>query len=775
MANPPNDYNTDINFNKFKGTYFNDDIDVSGGDIINRTGNLYLADNSNIYTSTNQIQFDDTYSFTNFLNSVNISGQLKLTYNSTEYDVGYQLTRIQDIYDNKIGTMFYNSTYDFNEFNNIYCAGQIQYEDSNGAHVDLVPIVLSNQTGLSTANDNVLTLQSKTTNISYNSGTNTTTITGLLTLPLNSINSTAINNSTFLALTGNQTITSGIKTFSTAPVLSGASITAGTIPVTAVSGSAVNLNTAQTITATKLFSVVQNFSSNIRLDGSLLVGTLGNVILNNTTLQKIAFISTISSDIQTQLNTTNSNVTTLTNNSVSLSALNTFSGATNTFTNNIRLDSSLLLNAGAITITNANLQKLQYISTISSDIQTQVTNLSTSSVSLSALNSFSGATNTFTNNIRLDGSLLLNAGANTITNATLQKLQYISTISSDIQIQTTTNATNIGESKDKITTLTTKNTDISYTAGTTTTTIANNLVFTGTLNNIIPAVFSYLSNLSGNIQDQLNTSAIKLSAISYTAGTTTTTITNTLASSTLTFSGTLNNINTTTFGYLSGVTSSIQAQINNFSGVSLSANNSFTGSNTFADITFTGTLNNISNTVYGYLSGVSSNIQSQLDSKIDNVQGTVIQHVSSNLQTFFPSRFLLCNGQAVSRTTYSVLFVLIGTTYGSGDGSTTFNIPDYRACFLRMYSSARTVNGVVYTPNTPNTIQQDSLEEHEHDSGLSGNYLRSGTNTNMGYTSGFIKPNQSDFPAYTGGVTPTNRTSIETRPLNHSIYFYIIC
>ena len=37
MSNPPNNYNTDANFNKFKGTYFNDDVDVSGGDLINRT------------------------------------------------------------------------------------------------------------------------------------------------------------------------------------------------------------------------------------------------------------------------------------------------------------------------------------------------------------------------------------------------------------------------------------------------------------------------------------------------------------------------------------------------------------------------------------------------------------------------------------------------------------------------------------------------------------------------------------------------------------------
>lgn len=38
--------------------------------------------------------------------------------------------------------------------------------------------------------------------------------------------------------------------------------------------------------------------------------------------------------------------------------------------------------------------------------------------------------------------------------------------------------------------------------------------------------------------------------------------------------------------------------------------------------------------------------------------------------------FLLCNGAAVSRTTYSALFTAIGTAYGTGDGSTTFNVPD---------------------------------------------------------------------------------------------------
>lgn len=43
-----------------------------------------------------------------------------------------------------------------------------------------------------------------------------------------------------------------------------------------------------------------------------------------------------------------------------------------------------------------------------------------------------------------------------------------------------------------------------------------------------------------------------------------------------------------------------------------------------------------------------------------------------------PAGWLLCYGQAVSRTTYAALFAAIGTLYGSGDGSTTFNVPDPR-------------------------------------------------------------------------------------------------
>ena len=57
-----------------------------------------------------------------------------------------------------------------------------------------------------------------------------------------------------------------------------------------------------------------------------------------------------------------------------------------------------------------------------------------------------------------------------------------------------------------------------------------------------------------------------------------------------------------------------------------------------------------------------------------------------------PAGFLLCDGQAVSRTEYSDLFAAIGILYGAGDGSTTFNVPDFRGQFLRGYKEGVSEN-----------------------------------------------------------------------------------
>lgn len=69
--------------------------------------------------------------------------------------------------------------------------------------------------------------------------------------------------------------------------------------------------------------------------------------------------------------------------------------------------------------------------------------------------------------------------------------------------------------------------------------------------------------------------------------------------------------------------------------------------------------------------------------------------------TIIPDGFLLCNGSAVSRTTYSKLFGVIGTLWGSGDGSTTFNLPDFTDKFIEGTTDISQV-GVFLPAGLPN-------------------------------------------------------------------------
>jgi len=69
-----------------------------------------------------------------------------------------------------------------------------------------------------------------------------------------------------------------------------------------------------------------------------------------------------------------------------------------------------------------------------------------------------------------------------------------------------------------------------------------------------------------------------------------------------------------------------------------------------------------------------------------------------------PTGYLLCDGAAISRSTYSALFALVGTTYGSGDGSSTFNIPDLRG---RVIAGQDNMGGS--SANTLTNAQADQL------------------------------------------------------------------
>ena len=105
--------------------------------------------------------------------------------------------------------------------------------------------------------------------------------------------------------------------------------------------------------------------------------------------------------------------------------------------------------------------------------------------------------------------------------------------------------------------------------------------------------------------------------------------------------------------------------------------------------------------------------------------GTIVPWSASSL----PTGFLECNGAAVSRSTYAALFAVIGTTYGAGDGASTFNLPDFQddvamgKSGTKALASTGGANTVAATGNiggsTANaTLTTAQLASHSHSGGM---------------------------------------------------------
>jgi phage-related tail fiber protein len=111
-----------------------------------------------------------------------------------------------------------------------------------------------------------------------------------------------------------------------------------------------------------------------------------------------------------------------------------------------------------------------------------------------------------------------------------------------------------------------------------------------------------------------------------------------------------------------------------------------------------------------------------------------------------PTGYLKANGATVSRTTYAALFAAIGTTFGAGDGSTTFVLPELRGEFIRGWADGRAVD----TGRAFGSAQTDDLKSHNH--------------TFTGGTNGPSNPG-----GFAGNGSAFNTSSVggtETRPRN---------
>lgn len=129
--------------------------------------------------------------------------------------------------------------------------------------------------------------------------------------------------------------------------------------------------------------------------------------------------------------------------------------------------------------------------------------------------------------------------------------------------------------------------------------------------------------------------------------------------------------------------------------------------------------------------------------------------VDSFAQATPPAGWLECNGATVSRTAYAALFAKIGTTWGAGDGATTFAVPDLRGEFIRGWDNGRGVdNGRAFA-----TAQADELKAHAHDVQKSSSDADGST----------FSPGSGSF-----GVQATSTTGgTETRPRNVAMLFCI--
>ena len=107
--------------------------------------------------------------------------------------------------------------------------------------------------------------------------------------------------------------------------------------------------------------------------------------------------------------------------------------------------------------------------------------------------------------------------------------------------------------------------------------------------------------------------------------------------------------------------------------------------------------------------------------------GSIIPYGGSSI----PSSYLLCDGRAVSRTTYSELFAVIGTAFGTGDGSTTFNVPDLREATTKGVGlSGKSNNHIDSNGLTLGEFIDDQFQNHTHSNSY---FVGGGSGEQTGY------------------------------------------
>lgn len=91
-----------------------------------------------------------------------------------------------------------------------------------------------------------------------------------------------------------------------------------------------------------------------------------------------------------------------------------------------------------------------------------------------------------------------------------------------------------------------------------------------------------------------------------------------------------------------------------------------------------------------------------------------------------PAGYLVANGQAVSRTTYASLYAVYGTTFGPGDGTSTFDLPDLSGLFLLGAAATHPVSQEGGAETSAVVLAEAQLPPHSHEIGVDGAGVTSG-------------------------------------------------
>ncbi len=153
-----------------------------------------------------------------------------------------------------------------------------------------------------------------------------------------------------------------------------------------------------------------------------------------------------------------------------------------------------------------------------------------------------------------------------------------------------------------------------------------------------------------------------------------------------------------------------------------------------------------------------------------------------------PTGYLECNGAAVSRTTYAALFAIIGTTYGTGNGSSTFNIPDLRGEFVRGFDNGKGTDSgrsIASSQGSANLSHGHSVSASVNDSGHvhatsfdNKKYFPGGGSTTIGFggAGGYPADVFTMSNATTGisvSISQNNAGGGEARPRNIAMMYII--